>query len=308
MPPLNAPVAQVLSEIKHEKFIKWPGKIKTDPQKRNRNKYYEFHRDHGYNTEDCFQLKEQIANLIKRGYLRKYVATRPPPNSPEKRYSDNRPTAGDIQTVQGGFRSGKCSTSSRKRHARSSHRPAKEEIYNLSSSFASDHPPITFSNDDLKGLHLPHDDALVVFAVVTNFNVQRILIDNGSSADILFILAFVKMKIGLDKLHPFHTPLVEFGGNMTHPLGWINLPITLRTEPHQTTGDVPGIDPQVAMHKLFTNPKYPPVRQKRRKFTLKRLKVIDDEVNKLIKANVVQEAHYPDWLANVVVAPKKGKK
>ncbi|GFY86076.1 hypothetical protein Acr_04g0008140 [Actinidia rufa] len=54
LPSLNTPVAQVLSEIKHEEFIKWPGKIKTDPQKRNRNKYCEFHRDHGHNTEDCF--------------------------------------------------------------------------------------------------------------------------------------------------------------------------------------------------------------------------------------------------------------
>ena len=206
MPPLNAPVAQVLSEIKHEEFVKWPGKIKTDPQKRNRNKYCEFHRDHGHNTEDCFQLKEQIADLIKRGYLRKYVAARPPPNSPERRYGDNRPTAGDIQTIHGGFGSGGYSTSSKKRHARSAHRPANEEVYNLSSSFVADPTPITFSNDDLRGVHLPHDDALVVSAVIANFNVQRILIDNGSSADILFISAFEKIKIGPDKLHPFHTP------------------------------------------------------------------------------------------------------
>ncbi|GFZ17391.1 hypothetical protein Acr_26g0006610 [Actinidia rufa] len=235
LPPLNAPVAQVLSEIKHEKFVKWPGKIKIDPQKRNRNKYCEFHRDHGHNTEDCFQLKEQIADLIKRGYLRKYVTDRPPPNSPERRYGDNRPTAGNIQTIHGGFGSGGCSTSSRKRHARSAFRLVEEEIYNLSSPCVGDQPPITFNNDDLKGLHLPHDDALVVSAVIANFNVQRILIDNGSSADILFISAFEKMKIGLDKLHPFHTPLIGFGGNTMHPLGWINLPITLGTEPHQTT-------------------------------------------------------------------------
>ncbi|GFY87395.1 hypothetical protein Acr_05g0010340 [Actinidia rufa] len=235
LPPLNAPVAQVLSKIKHEEFIKWPGKIKTDPQKRNQNKYCEFNQDHRHNTEDCFQLKEQIADLIKRGYLRKYVATRLPPNSLEERYGDNRPTAGDIQTIHSGFGSGGCSTSSRKRHARSAHRPADEEIYNLSSVCVGDHPPITFSNDDLRGLHLPHDDALVVSAVIANFNVQIILIDNGSSADILFISAFERMKIGLDKLHPFHTPLIGFGGNMTHPLGWINLPITLGVEPHQTT-------------------------------------------------------------------------
>ncbi|GFS36147.1 hypothetical protein Acr_00g0044360 [Actinidia rufa] len=235
LPPLNAPIAQVLSDIKHEEFVKWPRKIKTDPQRRNRNKYCEFHRDHGHNTENCFQLKEQIADLIKRGYLRKYVATRPPPHSPEKRYGDNRPTAGDIQTIHGGFGPGGCSTSSRKRHARSALRLTDEEVYNLSSSHVGNQAPITFSNDDLRGLHLPHDDALVVFAVIANFNVQRILIDSGSSADILFISAFEKIKIRLDNLHPFHTPLIGFGGNTTHPLGWINLPITLGTEPHQNT-------------------------------------------------------------------------
>ncbi|GFY98091.1 hypothetical protein Acr_12g0006320 [Actinidia rufa] len=158
LPPLNAPVAQVLSE--HEEFVKWPGKIKTDPQKRNRNKYCEFHRDHGHNTEDCFQLKEQIADLIKRGYLRKYIIDHPPPNSPERRYGDNRPTAGNIQTIHGGFGSGGCSTSSRKRHARSAFRSVEEEVYNLSSPCVGDQPPITFSSDDLRGVHLPHDDAL----------------------------------------------------------------------------------------------------------------------------------------------------
>ncbi|GFS41352.1 hypothetical protein Acr_00g0073880 [Actinidia rufa] len=160
LPPLNAPIAQVLSEIKHEEFVKWPGKIKTDPQKRNRNKYCEFHRDHGHNTEDCFQLKEQIADLIKRGYLRKYITDRPPPNSPERRYGDNRPTAGNIQTIHGGFGSGGCSTSSRKKHARSALRSVEEEVYNLSSPCVGDQPPITFGSDDLRGLHLPHDDAL----------------------------------------------------------------------------------------------------------------------------------------------------
>ncbi|GFS38726.1 hypothetical protein Acr_00g0059080 [Actinidia rufa] len=157
------------------------------------------------------------------------------PSSPERKYGDNRPTAGNIQTIHGGFRSGGCSTSSRKKHARSAFRSIEEEVYNLSSPCASDQPPITFSSDDLRGLHLPHDDALVVSAVIANFNVQRILIDSGSSADILFVSAFEKMKIGLDKLHPFHTPLIGFGGNTTHPLGWINLPITLGTEPQQTT-------------------------------------------------------------------------
>ncbi|GFZ08936.1 hypothetical protein Acr_20g0007440 [Actinidia rufa] len=54
IPPLNALVAQVLMEIKNEDFVKWPGKIKTNPLRRNKNKYYEFHKDNGHNTNDCF--------------------------------------------------------------------------------------------------------------------------------------------------------------------------------------------------------------------------------------------------------------
>ena len=61
------------------------------------------------------------------------------------------------------------------------------------------------------------------------------------------------------------------------------------------------------MHKMFTNPNHPLVCQKRMKFIPERLKVIEQEVAKLIKVNVIKESHYLDWLTNVVVAPKKGE-
>ena len=59
-------------------------------------------------------------------------------------------------------------------------------------------------------------------------------------------------------------------------------------------GDVPGIDPQVATHKLFTKPNHPPVHQNRRKFALESLKIIEEDMAKLIKANVIRESHHPD--------------
>ena len=71
---------------------------------------------------------------------------------------------------------------------------------------------------------------------------------------------------------------------------------------------MPGIAPQVTVHKLFARPDYPLVRQKIRKFTPECLKVIEEEMAKLIKANIIREAHYPDWLANVVVTPQKREK
>ena len=86
-------------------------------------------------------------------------------------YSDNKPTVGDIQTIHGGFRLGGCSTSSRKRHPREAKGKTEEEVCNISSSMIEVSPPIIFTNEDLRGLHLPHDDALVVFAIIANFNV-----------------------------------------------------------------------------------------------------------------------------------------
>lgn len=47
-------------------------------------------------------------------------------------------------------------------------------------------PAISFREDDEEGVLYPHDDALVVTIQITNFTMRRILINNGSSANILF--------------------------------------------------------------------------------------------------------------------------
>ena len=65
------------------------------------------------------------------------------------------------------------------------------------------------------------------------------------------------------------------------------------------------IDPQVSVHKLFTDPDYSPICQKRRKIASERLKVIEEKVAKFIKANVIRKSHYSDWLANVIITSKK---
>ena len=67
--PLNAPLDQVLMQIKDEGVLKFPEKLKSDPTKRSRNKYCRFHRDHSHNTADCYDLKQQIEALIKEGKL-----------------------------------------------------------------------------------------------------------------------------------------------------------------------------------------------------------------------------------------------
>ena len=66
-------VDQILTEIKDEKYLKWPRPLHSSPNVRDKRKYCRFHKDHGHYTEDCRDLKEQIEELIQKGKLHKYV-------------------------------------------------------------------------------------------------------------------------------------------------------------------------------------------------------------------------------------------
>ena len=56
-------------------------------------------------------------------------------------------------------------------------------------------PIIRFLEEYARRLHHPHDDALVVSIQVGDYNMHRVLVDNGSSADILYYPAFQQMRI-----------------------------------------------------------------------------------------------------------------
>ncbi|GAV82034.1 hypothetical protein CFOL_v3_25487 [Cephalotus follicularis] len=63
---------------------------------------------------------------------------------------------------------------------------------------------------------------------------KRILIDSGSSTDILYKHAFDQLRILVDQLKPVKTPLVSFAGEMVHPMGSIDLSVVAGTAPRQT--------------------------------------------------------------------------
>ena len=63
--PLNTPLDQVLMWIRDDVTLTWPDKLKGDSNKRPRNKYCCFHWDHGHDTFECYDLKQQIEAFIK---------------------------------------------------------------------------------------------------------------------------------------------------------------------------------------------------------------------------------------------------
>ena len=71
--PLTTPIDQVLMQIKDEGALTFLGKLKGDPNKRPKDKYCRFHRDHDHDTTDCYDLKQQIEALIRQEKLQRFV-------------------------------------------------------------------------------------------------------------------------------------------------------------------------------------------------------------------------------------------
>ena len=121
--PLNAPIDQVLIQIKDEGALTFPRKLKSDPSKRSRNKYCRFHRDHGHDTADCYDLKQQIDALIKEGKLQKFINkertdTNLREQTPRQDNEHPRPPIGDIRMIVGGTATTSSSKKARKTYLR----------------------------------------------------------------------------------------------------------------------------------------------------------------------------------------------
>ena len=194
--------------------------MKSDPATRDNTRYCEFHRDYGHRTDDCIQLKREIEYLIQRGYLRRFIApenrsqnqaqnqasTQQPPPPPRQTTTQHQQPLGEIHVISGGFAGGGESSSARKAHLLNIRSAEIGEIQAVSKLPRLD-TSITFSDSDLEGCQHPHDDPLVVRVVVSNKTVHRVLVDSGSSADIIFTSAFNKMGIGRKRLEPVNTHL-----------------------------------------------------------------------------------------------------
>jgi hypothetical protein len=74
------------------------------------------------------------------------------------------------------------------------------------------HIPITFSEEDVRLQGFPHNDAMVIEANIASWTLGKLLVDNGSSANIIFTYAFNKMGLRKDLLQPPDTSLYGFRG------------------------------------------------------------------------------------------------
>ncbi|XP_073031253.1 uncharacterized protein [Primulina eburnea] len=142
------------------------------------------------------------------------------PNMRRAEPREKPPLRGVINMISGGPADG---DSNRARKA-SSRRLENMEISNTRTRSRS---MITFGPEDMKGVADPHNDALVIRAMIANYEVARIFVDSGSSVNVLFKEAMDQMDLGEYMVKPISTALFGFTGHEIHPLGVVNLPLSL---------------------------------------------------------------------------------
>ncbi|KAJ9552165.1 hypothetical protein OSB04_016210 [Centaurea solstitialis] len=316
--------------------VRWPKKPENPSKDKDQTKWCEFHGDHGHTTDECISLKKEIAYLKTNGHLKGIIG------------DEAKRPASPIHTkvvncITGGSEVCGLTYSAAKRHAREG--PEGYPIPEDSKTAAEkelDAAKLTFDQDDLSGVNQKHHDALVIQLTIGNCLTKRVLVDGGSSANVIFSDTLKIMGIDRSNIVRRTTTLVGFNGDATSTLGEIVLPVFAKGINKQTKfnvidcpsaynailgrpwihdmkaehsdcfawshEDMVGIDPDIISHKLNVDPSFKPIKQKRRKFAPERNKVINDEVDNLLKTGKIREVKYPDWLANVVVVQKKNGK
>ncbi|KAL0437687.1 UNVERIFIED_CONTAM: hypothetical protein Sradi_0476600 [Sesamum radiatum] len=74
--PLATTRSKALMMVKKSNLLQWPQHTRFTPAKKYSNKYCRFHKEKGHDTEECYQLKDEIERLVRQGYFKEYKLER----------------------------------------------------------------------------------------------------------------------------------------------------------------------------------------------------------------------------------------
>ncbi|KAK6159914.1 hypothetical protein DH2020_003295 [Rehmannia glutinosa] len=94
--------------------------------------------------------------------------------------------------------------------------------------------PVNSPGQKMNICSFAHNDAMVITTTIANYEVARAMGDTGSSVNVLFHEAYLRMELEME-IKPVETALFGFGGGMVEPLGQVTLPMYLGDIPIQNT-------------------------------------------------------------------------
>ncbi|XP_011100876.1 uncharacterized protein LOC105178990 [Sesamum indicum] len=244
--PLNMTRAKALMMVEKDDVLQWPKHTRLTPAKKHSNKYCHFQWEKGHDTEECYQLRDEIERLVRQGYFKGKLqhydredVRRSGSRSPGRERSwgecgndqgrgDNAPVKGIIHTIAGGLDG--CSNRMRKRFEREYRSNKRTQLMSINTE-----QEIVFGDRDVGERAGANNDPMVIKMDIANFTVHKVLVDNGSSTDIIFREVIRKMDLYSVKLEPVRMPLVGLGGAEVESLDTIDLPVSIGEEPKRKT-------------------------------------------------------------------------
>ncbi|XP_020412104.1 uncharacterized protein LOC109947084 [Prunus persica] len=178
---------------------------------RDTGKFCRYHQHNSHNTEDCISLRKIVERLIREGKLDQYIARQPTAPVPNPVLQINM-----ISTISSGPTIAGMSNRSIKQYVRAAQFPQvfgielnrHQEILKVRWEL------ITFCEEEEEGVLYPHDDPMIIRAEIANYDVGRVLIDIGSSVNVIFSEAFRGMGIKDCQVNRQLTPLLSFSGDL----------------------------------------------------------------------------------------------
>nr|GEY24448.1 reverse transcriptase domain-containing protein [Tanacetum cinerariifolium] len=151
-------------------------------------------------------------------------------------------------------------------------------------------PPLTASSET--------EGPLVIEAETGGHMIHRMYVDGGSSMEILYEHCFNRLWPEIkSQMVPATTSLTGFSGETIWPLGQLRLLVIIGHQSFHKSMD----EFHDSEHWLNIREGYSPVRQKKRGQAPERVKAIQAEVQKLVKAGIMRGVYYHDWLSNPVM-------
>ena len=89
---------------------------------------------------------------------------------------------------------------------------------------------IGFSDEDKIGTIQPHDDALVITLRIGGYDVKKVMVDQGSVAEIMYPDLYKGINLKAEDLMPYSSPLVSFEGKIIIPKGQVRLLVQTGSE------------------------------------------------------------------------------
>ena len=206
-------------------------KMAGDPMNRNQNLYCHYHQDHSHTTEDCRNLWDHLEQLVREGRLKHLLhhssGRGGQAGSAFQGSAASKPPLGTINVIFAALgRTGSCLS-----RVMSVSCYSDDECNSVSKRNKMNVPLVlSFSDADKQGTIQPHDDALVVTLRIGGYDVKRVMVDQGSAAEIMYPDLFNGLGLKSEDLRSYSSPLVSFEGKMVVPKGQIRLPVQTGTD------------------------------------------------------------------------------